>query len=131
MFADASALTAIMTDEADARELLERVQAYETRETSALAVWETTVAVARILKLSVAEATAHVENYLREINVVTIEIGKEHTHLALEAFDRFGKGRHPAQLNFGDCFAYACAKRANVPLLFKGRDFGLTDIRVA
>jgi ribonuclease VapC len=45
--------------------------------------------------------------------------------------ERFGKGRHPARLNMGDCFAYACARAHGVPLLFKGDDFGLTDIEVA
>jgi ribonuclease VapC len=48
--------------------------------------------------------------------------------LALEAFDRFGKGRHPAGLNMGDCFAYACAHALGVPLLFKGDDFARTDL---
>ena len=51
--------------------------------------------------------------------------------LALEAFDRFGKGRHPAALNFGDCFAYACARLAGAPLLYKGDDFPQTDIETA
>lgn len=51
--------------------------------------------------------------------------------LAIEAFLRFGKGRHPAKLNFGDCFSYALAKRLDVPLLFKGDDFPHTDIRCA
>jgi ribonuclease VapC len=48
--------------------------------------------------------------------------------LAVEAFRRFGKGRHPAQLNIGDCFAYALAKATGEPLLFKGNDFALTGI---
>lgn len=51
--------------------------------------------------------------------------------LARVAFDRFGRGRHPASLNFGDCFAYALAKAHNAPLLYKGDDFTLTDIRPA
>jgi len=50
------------------------------------------------------------------------------TFLALEAYDRFGKNRHPANLNFGDCFAYACARHYGVPLLYKGNDFTKTDI---
>jgi ribonuclease VapC len=50
---------------------------------------------------------------------------------AIDAFQRFGKGRHPAALNMGDCFAYACAKRLGVPLLYKGDDFSLTDIHSA
>jgi ribonuclease VapC len=48
--------------------------------------------------------------------------------LAAQAYDRFGKGSHPAQLNYGDCMAYAVARHSNVPLLFKGGDFGKTDI---
>lgn len=51
--------------------------------------------------------------------------------LAADAFIRFGKGRHPARLNFGDCFAYALAKARDLPLLFKGEDFSKTDIRDA
>ena len=53
----------------------------------------------------------------------------EQAHLARQAFLDFGKGRHPAQLNFGDCFAYALAKATGEPLLFKGSDFSKTDIR--
>ena len=51
--------------------------------------------------------------------------------LALMAFEQFGKGRHPAALNFGDCFAYACARFAGTPLLYKGDDFAQTDIDTA
>lgn len=52
----------------------------------------------------------------------------EHYRLAATAFARFGKGRHPAALNFGDCLTYAVAKAANVPLLFQGNDFSRTDL---
>ncbi len=55
------------------------------------------------------------------------EIGRA----AMDAFDRYGRGRHPARLNIGDCFAYACARTLAVPLLFKGADFSQTDIVVA
>ena len=51
--------------------------------------------------------------------------------LAIDAFVRFGKGRHPAALNFGDCFAYACARHAGTPPLYKGEEFPLTDIAPA
>ena len=51
--------------------------------------------------------------------------------IALEAFDRYGKGRHPARLNFGDCFAYEVAKEHDCPLLYVGEDFSRTDIRGA
>jgi ribonuclease VapC len=60
-----------------------------------------------------------------EIVPVTEEIGR----IAVDAFDRYGKGRgHPAQLNMGDCFAYACAKAHGLPLLYKGADFSKTDL---
>ncbi len=55
----------------------------------------------------------------------------EHANIATEAFLRFGKGRHPAALNFGDCMSYAIAKHMDAPLLYKGGDFSKTDIRPA
>ena len=58
---------------------------------------------------------------------ITVEIGRN----ALSAFERYGRGRHPAALNMGDCFAYACARQLDIPLLFKGDDFPLTDITIA
>lgn len=57
-----------------------------------------------------------------------VTIGKAEQRLALDAYARFGKGQHPAKLNMGDCFAYACARANGLPLLFKGNDFGQTDI---
>ena len=57
-----------------------------------------------------------------------MSIGLVEARLALEAHARFGRGRHPARLNMGDCFAYACARSRGVPLLYKGEDFALTDI---
>jgi ribonuclease VapC len=59
-----------------------------------------------------------------EIIPITEEIGRG----AISAFERFGRGRHPARLNMGDCFAYACARALDVPLLFKGDGFSQTDI---
>lgn len=60
--------------------------------------------------------------------VTTVAFGERHYHVAELAFEQFGKGRHPAALNMGDCFAYAVSKVARAPLLFKGGDFGQTDI---
>ena len=62
-----------------------------------------------------------------EIIPITAEIGRG----ALTAFERYGRGRHPASLNMGDCFAYACTRALDVPILFKGDDFPLTDLTVA
>jgi ribonuclease VapC len=63
------------------------------------------------------------------LNVVSFD--EDMAELAREGFRRYGKGRHPAALNFGDCFAYALAKALDAPLLFKGTDFGSTDLRNA
>lgn len=132
MFIDASALTALLTDEDEARELLARLQQTGTRLTSPLAVWEAAVAVvARVLKLSVSAAAEAVEDYLALMEIAVVAVPPETARIALDAFDRFGKGRHRASLNFGDCFAYACARHLDQPLMFKGGDFPQTDIEAA
>lgn len=63
-------------------------------------------------------------------NVTTVAFDEKHYRAAEEAFERFGRGRHPAALNMGDCFSYAVAALANAPLLFKGHDFGKTDLKL-
>ena len=131
MFIDASALTALLTDENDARELLSRMQSARTRMTSPLAVWEAAIAVARILDLEIDEVAGSVERYLTLMEIETVTVPPETAEIALNAFGRYGKGRHPARLNFGDCFAYACARHFGQPLMFKGGDFPHTDIEAA
>jgi len=131
MFIDASALTAMLTSESDAAELIARLQADATRLTSPLAIWETVVAVSRVIGLPIAEAETAVDEYLALMGITVAPVAVETRHMALKAFDRFGKGRHPAALNFGDCFAYACARQVGEPLLYKGDDFPLTDIEAA
>lgn len=69
-----------------------------------------------------------VERFLDEARVQEIPFGEMHWRVAMEAFERFGKGRHPAGLNLGDCFAYATASVAGDALLYVGRDFEQTDI---
>ena len=128
MFVDASALTAMMTDEDDARELLSRLQQARIRITSPLAVWETAIAVARILGLPIRDAQAAVYDFLELAGMEIRAVPPETAAAALDAYDRYGKGRHKARLNFGDCFAYACARTFGEPLMFKGTDFPLTDI---
>jgi ribonuclease VapC len=131
MFIDASALTAILAGEAEASELLARIQSARSRITSPLAIWETVIAVARLLGLSVNESGDAVEEFLilAEIEVGPVDAATR--RIAIDAYDRYGKSRHPAALNFGDCFAYACARHARMPLLYKGKDFPLTDIETA
>ncbi len=131
MFVDASALCAMLTNENDASELLTRMQRHTRRITSPLAIWETVVAVSRILDLPMDDVRQVVEDYLALTGVVVSAVPAQAAAIATQAFDRFGKGRHPARLNFGDCFAYACARCFDMPLLFKGGDFSLTDIEAA
>lgn len=70
------------------------------------------------------------ERFVAAANTVCVAFEAEHEMWAADAFSRFGKGRHPAALNFGDCMTYAVARSRDLPLLFKGGDFGLTDVRV-
>lgn len=131
MFVDASALCAIMLDELD-RALFER-QLVEAADpvTSPIAIWETVRAMTREIDIDVLEARRRLAAYLDVVEVGVAAIGKAEGDAAVEAFDRFGKGRHPARLNMDDCFAYACAKALGRPLLFKGDDFSQTDIERA
>jgi ribonuclease VapC len=69
--------------------------------------------------------------FLAEAGVEIVPVTAAQARLAREAHRRFGKGNHPANLNFGDCFAYALAKERDLPLLFKGEDFTRTDLRPA
>ena len=68
------------------------------------------------------------DNLIDKLGIEIVPVDREQALLAREAFRRFGKGRHKAGLNFGDCFAYALAKQKNEPLLYKGNDFSQTDI---
>jgi ribonuclease VapC len=131
MFIDASALAALLTDEEDARELLARMQEADRRLTSPLAVWEAAIAVARVLNMPVREAAEATHDYLAVVEIEMVAVPPETAAIALDAFDRYGKGRHSARLNFGDCFAYACARVYRQPLMFKGSDFSRTDIETA
>jgi ribonuclease VapC len=77
------------------------------------------------------EAGRQCDVFFRRAEIVIEPVTVEQAHLARQAFLDFGKGRHPAKLNFGDCFAYALAKATGEPLLYKGDDFSKTDVRPA
>ena len=129
MFVDASAIVAILTREAEADSLVDRLDGAAGCITSPLAVFEAALAICRKRRASVAEARDDVREFLDIARVGVVAVVPEDGDTALEAFARYGKGRnHPAQLNLADCFAYAMAKNHGVPLLFKGEDFSRTDI---
>ena len=131
MFVDASAIVGILAREIDAPNLAARVTQAERLFTSPLTVYEAVLGLARSRNMSIDEAQIAVSDFLSGIRAEIISITEEVGRDAIRAFDRFGRGRHPARLNMGDCFAYACTRSLAVPLLFKGDDFSLTDIAVA
>ncbi len=131
MFVDASAWTAILLNEPERAALKVKLSEAAIVLTSAISTWETVRAVARETKRPFADAVDIVSGLQESYEARIVLIGEPEQVVALEAHARFGKGVHPAKLNMGDCFAYACAKVHGVPLLYKGGDFSLTDIEAA
>ena len=122
----------MLTREADADMLLTTLETAGPAETTPVAVYEAVLGVSRKRQWSVAEAEAHVRDFLEAAGVSVRPIQPETAHVALEAFARYGKGRgHPAQLNLGDCFIYAQAKLGGASLLYKEGDFSKTDVESA
>ncbi|MFN3983571.1 MAG: type II toxin-antitoxin system VapC family toxin, partial [Caldilinea sp.] len=74
------------------------------------------------------EASRQLDSFIRHAEIEIAAVTLEHAQIARQAYQDFGKGRHKAALNFGDCFAYALARATGEPLLFKGEDFSNTDI---
>jgi ribonuclease VapC len=128
IFVDASALIAIIAGEADADRLADILEADEARLCSPLSVWETIAGLCHSYVFSVPSARAHVRHFLETGNFQIVSIGEQEFEAATDAYAQFGKGRHPAKLNMGDCYAYACARKNGAKLLFKGDDFTKTDI---
>ena len=131
MFIDASVLAAMMTDEDDAREFAARMQAGTIRMTSPVAVAQTAINVATRLGLTMSEAGDAARTFLGLMNIQLLAIPPRAAFLAIEAYERYGEGRHPAALSLDDCMAYACARYYRQPLLFRGDAFARTDIEVA
>ena len=132
MFVDASAIVAILTREPEADALADVLESARSPITSAIAVFEAALGICRKRHASVEEAGEDVREFLGVAGVRTVSITEREAETALAAFSRYGRGRgHPAQLNLGDCFAYAMAKNHGTALLFKGEDFDKTDIPVA
>ena len=125
MIVDSSALLAVLFAEPDAEHFAEAIAAAETCRISAANFVETAIVVDCATD---ASGGRQLDAFLRRAGIVIEPINEEQAHIARQAFFDFGKGRHPAGLNFGDCFAYALAKATGEPLLFKGDDFGRTDI---
>ncbi len=129
MFVDTSVVVAVLAREPEAGELVSKIEQAATACTAGHVLLEASVRLSTMLGVSPLDAEAAIHAMFSEAGIDMVPITREIAHEAVAAFARFGKGRgHDAQLNFGDCFSYACARLHNVPLLFKGRDFVATDI---
>src|SRR4051812_48666715 len=128
MVVDTSALVAILFDEPDAERFARALAAAPIRLLSAVS----RVELSFVIEGRKGETgRADLENLLREGRFDIVAVTPQHAEIAIEAFRRFGRGRHRAALNTGDCFSYALAAATGHALLFKGDDFSHTDIRPA
>ena len=128
MILDSSAVVAIVLREPGFEELVRKIAGAET-----IAVGAPTLAEAGIVLTARLERDARglLHGLLREWEAVTVNFGEEHWREALSAYSRFGRGRHRARLNLGDCLSYAVAQLAGEPLLCTGNDFARTDLELA
>ena len=128
MIIDSSAILAILLREPDAGHFEGAIADNWPRRMTAVALLEATMVVEG---RGGTEAGEELDALLRRTRVEFVPVTQEQVQVARQAWRRFGKGNHPAALNFGDCFAYALAEVTGEPLLFKGDDFALTDIEAA
>lgn len=128
MIVDSSAVVAVLLREPERYHLLDRLVAAPRRGIGTPALVETGMVLA-------ARTGEPAESLLREaiteLDLTPVVFDDRHQRAALDAFQRYGRGRHPARLNFGDCMSYAVAKVAGEPLLFIGDDFTQTDLTAA
>ena len=125
---DASALVAILMEEDGHTELAGKLDQASHRLWSAMSCWEAINALQRFRDFDLTLATVDVELFAENRGLVIVPIGEQERRCALEAYRTYGRGRHPARLNMGDCFAYACAKTNGAQLLYVGNDFSKTDL---
>ncbi len=125
MIVDTSAILAILFSEDDARVYAEAITQADSNRMSAATFVETAIVVEAQTKNN---GGRQLDAFIRRASIDIEPVTEEQAHMARQAFVDFGKGRHPAGLNYGDCFSYALAKARREPLLFKGRDFAQTDL---
>jgi len=125
---DSSAIIAIAFDESIAASVLLRLSGYRRRVIAAPTVMETCIVHGSRRPTASAEA---MDSLLTMLNVETVDFSATMQQRAWQAWLRYGKGRHPASLNYGDCMSYGAAAALSAPLLFVGNDFSQTDIDAA
>jgi ribonuclease VapC len=125
---DASAVVAVLRAEPEAPDLVRAIEATQRRHISAVNYVEAAVVIDGGRD---SVASRRFDDFFRVSRIAIENVTPKQAEIARQAYRDFGKGRHKAGLNFGDCFAYALAKELDEPLLFKGKDFAHTDVEVA
>jgi len=128
MVVDSSALVSILLEEPKHEQLFDKAVDSEITLVGAPLALETVMVVSG---RSSADARYQLAGLLRTIGAEIVPFTEEHYEAALSAFLRYGKGRHPAALNFGDCMSYAFSRVSGLPLLYTGNDFSKTDVQAA
>jgi ribonuclease VapC len=128
MILDTSVIVAILFQEPGFGILLDKLCAAPGAAVGVPTLTEATIVISARLR---RDARAILTRFLMEGSIASVPFGEDHYGTAVDAWLRYGKGRHRAALNFGDCIAYATAKVAGQPLLCTGQDFGLTDLELA
>ena len=129
MMIDASAILGILNSEAGAPRLAAAIDAAKAPFTSPIAVYEATVALMQENQWTAEEAGGVMHEFLDAASIKVVMITGTIATSATKAFEKFGEGRHPANLNLNDCFAYVAARAYHAPLLFKGDDFSRADVK--
>lgn len=128
MIVDSSALVSILLEEAGYEILLEKLNLADPIFVSAPIAFETAIVLSKRLG---RDARPILAGLLSRMRAEIVDFTQQHYEAAVAAYLRFGKGRHPAALNFGDCMSYALASESGLPLLYTGDDFSHTDIQSA
>jgi ribonuclease VapC len=131
MFVDTSAIVAVILDEPEATSIKKIVERTPNSITSPMVRLETSIVIGNKLKIGPVESENLFNKFLAFGEITIVPLTDETGSLAVAAYEKFGKGRHPAKLNLADCFSYGVAKSLGVPILFIGNDFSKTDLKSA
>lgn len=128
MILDSSAIVAVLRAEPEAPDFAKAIESAKQRRISAVSYVEAAIVIDSGRD---AVASRRFDDFFRASRIKVESVTPRQAEIARNAYRDFGKGRHQARLNFGDCFAYALAKEMDEPLLFKGKDFLHTDVETA
>ena len=126
MVIDTSAILAILQNEPEQDAFIEAIESADICLISAASFIEASIV---ILTRYGMDGIFDLDLFMAKAGIEISSVDSDQANIARRAFRDFGRGRHPAELNFGECFSYALAKSLDLPLLFKGNDFSKTDIR--